>query len=126
MLQLKSVGQARVWGDAEVLASMLSQLIENAIKHARKDIRITITTAGKHINLQVSDDGPGIPAEEYANIGQHFHQLDPDSSGFGLGMASVRAILSLHDGELDFADNQPGLVVNIQLPIFEDSPGFSQ
>ncbi|MDY0273579.1 MAG: HAMP domain-containing sensor histidine kinase [Advenella sp.] len=126
MLQLKSVEQARVWGDADLLASMLSQLIENAIKHARKDIRLTITTTDKHINLQVSDDGPGIPAEEYANIGLHFHQLDPDSSGFGLGMASVRAILSLHDGELGFADNQPGLIVNIQLPIFEDSPGFSQ
>ncbi len=126
LLTLQSSGQARVWGDADLLASMLSQLIENAIKHARKDISVTITTNDKHINLRVSDDGPGIPADEYPNIGQHFHQLNPDTSGFGLGMASVRAILSLHDGKLGFADNQPGLIVNIQLPVFEDSPGISQ
>lgn len=128
LLTLQSTGLARVWvwGDADLLASMLSQLIENAIKHARQAISVTVTASGKYITLQVSDDGPGIPADEYANIGQHFHQLNPDSSGFGLGMASVRAILALHDGKLGFADNQPGLIVNIQLPVFEEPPGISE
>lgn len=121
VLRLQAPDQARLWGDADLLASMLSQLIENAIKHARKEICVIVTVSGKAIHLQVSDDGPGIPAEEYPNIGQHFHQLDPDSSGFGLGMASVRAILSLHDGKLDFADNQPGLIVNIQLPTLKEA-----
>ncbi|MFV9475503.1 ATP-binding protein [Advenella sp. RU8] len=117
-LKFQSTGQAMVWGDADLLASMLSQLIENAIKYARQDICVRITKSAKYISLLVSDDGPGIPADEYPNIGQHFHQLNPDSSGFGLGLASVRAILSLHDGKLHFSDNQPGLIVHIQLPVF--------
>lgn len=125
-LTFHSNGQAWVWGDADLLASMLSQLIENAIKHAKHLISVTVTVSEKHIQLQVSDDGPGIPADEYVNIGQHFHQLNPDSSGYGLGMASVRAILALHDGKLGFADNQPGLIVNIHLPVFKDSTGKSQ
>lgn len=121
ILKFESQGKAIIRGDADLLANMLAQLIENAIKYAHSEITVRINTSGQQARLSVSDDGPGIPASELPNIGQHFYQLNPEKSGFGLGLTSVRAIVAQHEGSLEFNNNAPGLIVSITLPMANDT-----
>lgn len=67
--------------------------------------------------IAVRDDGEGVPVEQLSKLGTRFHRLAPEAPGFGLGLASVCAIVALHGGRVDFHDARPGLEVHILLPI---------
>jgi len=105
----------RVHGDRELLFSALANLVDNALKYAGADARVEISCAheGAETVLSVADNGPGIAESELKNIGTHFYRLDRRRSGYGLGMASVMAVMRLHGGHLDFADAGPGLRVKM-------------
>jgi len=109
-----------VFGDRELLAQALTNLIDNALKY---------TPVGGHIDLEVkrsddriivvvADSGPGIPAEARERVLQRFARLDESRSkpGNGLGLALVRAVCDQHDGKLVLSDNAPGLRVTMTLP----------
>jgi len=66
--------------------------------------------------LTVQDNGPGVPASELGRLGSRFHRLNRSVAGHGLGLASVRAVVQLHGGEVRFSDAQPGLYVEIRFP----------
>lgn len=59
----------------------------------------------------VSDNGPGIPAEEHERVFEKMVRLDTSRTvpGTGLGLSMVRAIVHLHGGSIRLADNKPGL-----------------
>ena len=109
-----------VFGDRELLAQALTNLVDNALKY---------TPVGGHIDLEVkrsedrivivvADSGPGIPAEARERVLQRFARLDESRSkpGNGLGLALVRAVCDQHEGKLVLSDNAPGLRVTITLP----------
>ena len=116
-LSLHVSGDCRIHGDADLLASMLANLVDNALKYTRQHVRVSLIAGQGTLSIQVDDDGAGIPANEYGNVGKHFYQLDPNASGFGLGLKSVMAIVAMHDGTLVFEDRQPGLGVTIEFPV---------
>ena len=66
--------------------------------------------------ITVADIGPGIPAYEYDRVVQRFYRLDQsrNTSGNGLGLSLVEAIVKMHDATLIFSDNRPGLKVVIR------------
>jgi len=105
----------RVHGDRELLFSALANLVDNALKYAGEGARVEITCAheGAETVLSVADNGPGIAESERAHLGTHFYRLDRRRSGYGLGMASVVAVMRLHGGRLEFADAAPGLRVKM-------------
>jgi signal transduction histidine kinase len=109
---------AFVQGDCHLLAGALANLVDNALRHASsgKRVRLGIDSRGTTVLLTVQDDGPGIPEAEFARLGTRFHRLNRDIPGHGLGLASVRAIVTLHGGRIHFADAEPGLRVQIELP----------
>jgi signal transduction histidine kinase len=113
----------RVFGDAELLFQLFSNLIENAICHAPRGahIRLQAAARGDAVMASVADDGPGIPADEYARVTRRFYRLSSSRSepGNGLGLALVNAIAGLHGASLTFADAKPGLRVNV---IFRPQP----
>ena len=81
----------------------------------------------EHVELTVSDQGPGIPVEAREKIFDRFHSLRPDSEAFGnhsgLGLAIARTIAEAHDGTLvatDRPDGQPGACLVLELPTAED------
>jgi len=105
-------------GDRDLLASAVANLLDNAIKYAGSPARVTVSTRcdGDTVSLVVQDNGPGIQAIERSKVGTRFFRLNRRVPGYGLGLASVTAIASLHNAALDLDDAAPGLVARITLP----------
>lgn len=106
-----------VEGDAELLAQMLTNLIDNAIRHTPIGSRIVskLVSVDGAVVASVSDDGPGIPADERVHVVKRFYRLDRSRHlpGAGLGMALAAAIAALHAARFELLDNQPGLKVQL-------------
>ena len=106
-----------VTGDRELLVQLFANLIENALAHTPQGTRILMRlSAGRHEAVaEVSDDGPGIPKKEHDRVFQRFYRLERSrtTSGNGLGLPLVAAIVNLHGGKIELADNKPGLKVVI-------------
>ena len=106
-----------VQGDSDLLAQAITNLLENAILHTPSGTNINLELKHRHdgIALVVADDGPGIDASERSNVLRRFYRLDHSrqSSGVGLGLALVSAIVAMHDARLSLSENRPGLRVTI-------------
>ena len=113
--------EALVEGDAELLTQMFSNLIENAIRHTPRGthIRIGLRRSAGTMLVTVSDDGPGIPAEERAKVVKRFYRMATGRTapGHGLGLALAAAIAGLHRAPLRLEDARPGLCVGAAFPI---------
>jgi len=109
-----------VTGDAEMLAQLFTNLIDNTLRHTPQGTRIVSRLVSDHGHpvASIADDGPGIPASERSNVLTRFYRLDASrhSSGSGLGLAMVASIASLHDAALELGDNHPGLIVTLRFP----------
>jgi signal transduction histidine kinase len=110
-------------GDGDLLANAVANLLDNAIKYTPSGGMIHVDThrEGTVVSITVRDNGRGIPEEERARVGTRFYRLDRAVPGWGLGLASVRAIARLHGGSLQLEDARPGLIARLVLPSF-DSP----
>jgi signal transduction histidine kinase len=77
------------------------------------------------VAITVSDEGPGIPAEDRAKATDRFYRGESARStpGSGLGLSLVAAVANLHGGELRLEDNQPGLRAVLILPRPEEAEG---
>ena len=120
MLRLDNARDARVFGDRELLAQALSNLLDNAVKYTPVNGRIDVrlTHLAKQITVSIADTGPGIATAYRERVLARFARLDQARSkpGNGLGLALVRAVADQHDGRLTLADNAPGLIVSLELP----------
>lgn len=111
-------GDPTVAGDRDLIAGILANLLDNALKYAGSPARILVS-ASEHdgqVSLVVQDNGPGIPAHERENVLSHFYRLDRTKRGNGLGLSIVAAFTQLHGGSLTLEDAQPGLRVRLTLP----------
>lgn len=104
-------------GDRELLIQMLSNLIENAIRHTppRTLITVSLKKTRHAVVGSVADNGTGIPAPERERVLRRFHRLESSRStpGSGLGLALVAAVAELHGIKLQMKDNDPGLSVEL-------------
>ena len=111
---------ARMRGNQQLLAQVLVNLVENALKYVPADGRVDVgvRSSGEGITLTVSDNGPGVPAADRERILQPFMRLERDrnQTGSGLGLSLVAAVVRLHRGTVELLDNQPGLLVRCRLP----------
>ena len=109
-----------VFGDRELLAQALTNLLDNAVKYTPTGGRIEITLERTEdvARIRVADSGPGVPAADRDRVLQRFTRLDQARSqpGNGLGLALVNAVTTQHHGRLSLADNAPGLAVTIEIP----------
>jgi signal transduction histidine kinase len=107
-------------GDRMLLAQVVANLLDNAIKYTPAGGRILIETRrlGSEAEVAVADDGPGIPPEEREKVTRRFYRLEASrtSPGSGLGLSLVVSVAKLHGGRLDLADNAPGLRARLLLP----------
>jgi len=110
-----------LFGHRQLLAQAISNLVENAIRYgsAGGRIEVRVRPGEKQIRIEVADRGPGIPLERRQEALKRFGRLDSSRSdeGAGLGLALAQAIAHLHDGELLLEDNEPGLLIVMQLPV---------
>ena len=93
--------------DKEIITIILDNLISNAIKYTEKGyINISLYTIRKnntdYAEIRVSDTGQGIPSEELPHIFERYYQAKNDRqvSGTGIGLALVKNLVKLHQGEI--------------------------
>ena len=117
--------ELRSFGDRELLAQMFSNLVENALRHSPRNAIVQLATPvdGQHVTITLSDNGPGIPRGEHANVFRRFYRLEASRTtpGAGLGLSLVAAIASLHNIPIEFEDNHPGLKVALRLDVLVQS-----
>ncbi len=110
-----------VRGQADALATLLSNLVDNALRYTPHGGRVDVsaTRAGADLVLEVADNGPGIAPEERERVFDRFYRgADADVPGSGLGLAIVRSIAQRHRArvELDSPPAGSGLVVRVLFP----------
>jgi signal transduction histidine kinase len=109
-----------VFGDRELLAQVLTNLVDNAVKYTPEGgtVRVTLERRGDTARVCVADNGPGIPVADRGRVLHRFTRLDQARSqpGNGLGLALVNAVTLQHHGRLTLGDNAPGLIVAVELP----------
>jgi heavy metal sensor kinase len=120
-LQARSPGELPMSGDEDLLRRMLLNIVQNAIHHTRSGGAVTIDAepGANGIVVSVSDEGPGIPADERQRIFDRFVQLDPArrASGSGLGLPIARWIAEAHGGSLSLtASSATGSTFTVILP----------
>jgi len=120
ILECVRAGAAVVQGNRQLLAQLLTNLIENSLKYvpAGGRIRVAVQGRGAGVRLTVSDNGPGIAAADRARAAQPFVRFGGggNQEGSGLGLSLVAAIARLHRGRLELQGNDPGLRVVVDLP----------
>lgn len=98
--------------DREKLSKILVNLMGNAIKYAHAHIDLKLVVTDKGYEIQVNDDGPGIPDEQKQKIFEAFYQLPDDkvatTVGTGIGLAFAKSLAEAHQGDLYLEDNVGG------------------
>ncbi len=107
-------------GRKNLINRCINNLIENSLKFAKK-VEVKIEKQQDNIIITISDDGPGIPQEEYENITKPFYKIDKSrsekKSSVGLGLSIASDIVKSHGGDITFAKSKfGGLEVTISLP----------
>ena len=115
-----------VRADARLIMQLLINLVNNAIKYtpAGSHIEIHAFREAEHAVIEVSDDGPGIPDAQKAQVFEMFYtgskRVADSRRSLGLGLSLCRSIVHAHDGELSLRDNTPhGCVFSFTLPLSE-------
>lgn len=107
-----------VQGDADLLAQLFTNLVENALTHTQVGVKIVLSLVaenGRKI-AEVSDTGSGVVAEERDNVMKRFYRLDSSraDAGAGLGLALVAAVAELHSARISLENARPGLRVRLE------------
>jgi len=108
-LLLEVVGGAVASIDGDLTRRAIANLLDNAMQHLPRGCRITLSAAAdpRGAVLAVADDGPGFPAGVRSRAFERFVK-GPESRGYGLGLALVRATARAHGGEARILDNRGG------------------
>jgi signal transduction histidine kinase len=119
-ISLEEGPPAAVQGHAGLLATLVRNLVDNAVRYTPPGGRVGVSVRpeSKVVRLEIVDNGPGVPPAELARLGERFHRLAaPGESGSGLGLSIVLRIAELHRGRVRFANAAGGgLVVTVELP----------
>jgi signal transduction histidine kinase len=116
--------QIRFQGERQDLEEMLGNLLDNACKWAKKNVRLTVSgsqgprpAGGRRVILIVDDDGPGLDPEERSRIGKRGLRLDETKPGSGLGLSIVTDLVQSYRGSLELSQSAyGGLSVELNLP----------
>jgi two-component system OmpR family sensor kinase len=101
----------RVNCDVHLLESVLKNLLYNASRYAKREVRVSFRLQGGKNQLIVDDDGPGIPEPDRMRAFESFVQLDHTrgkKAGFGLGLAIVKRTIEWHGGEVAISQSPLG------------------
>ncbi|HEX3555457.1 MAG TPA: HAMP domain-containing sensor histidine kinase [Thermoanaerobaculia bacterium] len=118
--------EPEIWMDAdgEKVRAVLRNLLENAFKYSLPDSRpveVIVTADAEAVILCVTDDGPGLPADDIPNLFEPFFRVDRSrskkSGGYGLGLSICKRIVEAHGGRIEAANRAGrGAEFTITLP----------
>ncbi|PTY07175.1 two-component sensor histidine kinase [Opitutaceae bacterium EW11] len=116
-------GQGRILSDSVLFRRMLSNLMDNALRHTPPGGKVTfsiVPLADGSLEVAVADTGTGIPAENLSRIYDRFFRVEQTppvrarNDGFGLGLSIVKSIMSLHQGTIS-VESEPGRGTRVRL-----------
>jgi len=113
-------------GDRDLIFDAIANLVDNAIKHGRPGGQVVVaseTVNGSPV-VSITDDGPGIPADQHEQVFKRFYRLEQSryTPGNGLGLSLVAAVARLHGARIEMSDRAPGL----QFKLWFSAPGAPQ
>ncbi len=128
VLELQADGPCRVMGDATLLAVLVRNLVDNAIRYSPPGaaIRLTLADAAVRVLLTVEDSGPGMSQADTDRLGERFFRLlGSGQDGSGLGWSIVRRVAACHQGhvQVDRSVALGGLRVRVVLPACGSAAG---
>ena len=127
-LVVHAEGVTTVGGSVAAVPRAIVALVDNAMDHATHRVDVRVCRTGRHVNLSVEDDGPGInPGINPDLIPRMFERFassrDPNEHAdtrhhYGLGPALVSEVTNAHDGRVTAANNtgRPGAAITLELP----------
>lgn len=106
------ISASRVRGDEQLLARVIRNLVDNAVRHARTTVRLACSDDGPVVRVVVEDDGSGIRPQDRSSVFERFVRLDAsrsrDAGGSGLGLSIVADVVRLHGGSVSIIDGSLG------------------
>jgi signal transduction histidine kinase len=112
---------ARLTGDRDQLDRVVTNVLDNATRHATSSITITLSAESGVAELVIADDGPGVPRAERQRVFERFARVEGSRArlggGAGLGLSIARRIVEDHGGTIELADAAPGTRAVIRLPL---------
>ena len=123
-IEMRSVDvDTMITGDAHQLSSAIGNLIENAVKYSSEGgkVLVTVIPSIDRVDVEVQDEGIGIPAASLDRIFERFYRVDRARSrvtgGTGLGLSIVRNIVTLHGGEVNVTSREgEGSLFTVSIP----------
>src|SRR5262249_41247898 len=110
-------------GDPELLRRAVENVVRNAVRYAPSEtaVKIALERNGATASVRVRDFGPGVPEESLHRLFDPFYRVEAErgrsTSGVGLGASRARRAVELHKGRLRATNANPGLLVEMELPV---------
>lgn len=116
--------------DAVSLREAIVNVIDNALRHGvRARLEVRVRLAGGHALIEVEDDGPGIPPDQWQKVTRRFESSKSGEGRAGLGFAIASEVMTAHGGALSFRDKgttSRGFTVILALPcLAREESGFT-
>ena len=116
-----------ILGDRSRLEQVMMNVVGNSIKYTPDGGTISVDAgiSGRKVWIEVSDNGIGIPRQDWERIFDRFYRVDKarsrESGGTGLGLSIAREIVLRHHGTIGLTDHEgPGTTIRIVLPIRQE------
>jgi two-component system, OmpR family, sensor histidine kinase SenX3 len=127
-IQVGGRSEAMVHGDPDLLMTALRNLIDNAIRYSPNGSTVGVGVRSRDglVQVSVTDQGPGIPADEQDRIFERFYRIDAARSrqtgGTGLGLSIVKHVMSNHGGEVTvWSQPGQGSTFTVRLPQMDEA-----
>jgi two-component system sensor histidine kinase PhoQ len=98
--ELDLAAHSIVAGDEQDVMELLGNILENAFKYGRKQVRMRSTIEGSQLRIDIEDDGPGIPTDQTERILERGQRLDTTIPGQGIGLAVAAEIVRSYEGDI--------------------------
>ncbi|WP_421994482.1 ATP-binding protein [Reyranella sp.] len=104
-------------GSREDLEEIVGNLLENACKWAKRRVRLRARESDGRLHIAIDDDGPGLPADQFADALRRGRRLDEKAPGWGLGLSIAADLVDVNGGRMDLSRSElGGLAVTIVMP----------
>jgi two-component system OmpR family sensor kinase len=114
-------GQAETTGDEPALERAVTNLVDNAARHAVSRVEVVVGQDDGEATVEVRDDGPGFPTEVLERAGDRF--VRGSDGGAGLGLAITDAIVAAHHGRLELVTApEGGALARVRIPAASAAP----
>ena len=111
-IDVSGVSAGQVLAEPVLVRQIVTNLLSNAVRHARSEVRVSLQEYDDRVVLTVEDDGHGIPEDERARVFERFVRLDEsrarDAGGSGLGLAIVRKVVDDLRGTVEIGTSAAG------------------